>query len=254
VSGHESSTGDEGLTEDTVAEDAVKEEGVTADPVVEARDLRRTYHRGDHEVHALRGVSLTIAPGAYVAVLGPSGSGKSTLLNLLGGIDLPDDGTVRLLGRDTQALRDRDLTRLRLLRVGFVFQRFHLLPALTALENVELPMAEAGVDRAERRARARELLGYVGLEARIDHRPGQLSGGEMQRVAIARALANRPAIILADEPTGELDRETGAAIAALFQRVNADGTALAVVTHDPALADPAGTTYRLEDGRLEAAP
>jgi putative ABC transport system ATP-binding protein len=218
--------------------------------VAEARDLYRTYLRGSSEVPAVRGVSLTIHAADYLAVLGPSGSGKSTLLNLLGGIDIPDAGSVGLLGHDTRALSDRRLTRLRLEKVGFVFQRFHLLPALTALENVELPMAEAGAARDGRRERAAELLEYVGLGHRVDHRPGELSGGEMQRVAIARALANRPAIVLADEPTGELDRKTGGEIADLFKRLNADGTTLVVVTHDLALADAATRIRRMQDGEL----
>ena len=218
--------------------------------IVETRDLQRTYSRGATEVHAVRSVDLEVARGEYLAVLGLSGSGKSTLLNLLSGIDLPTAGTVRLLGHDTAKLSDRDLTRLRLERVGFVFQRFHLLPALTAVENVELPMAEAGRAREARQHRSAELLDYVGLAHRIDHRPGQLSGGEMQRVAIARAQANEPAIVFADEPTGELDRETGGEIADLFLRLNRDGTTLVVVTHDPALAERASSVRQMRDGRL----
>jgi putative ABC transport system ATP-binding protein len=170
--------------------------------VLEARDLRKDYPMNGETVHALRGVSLRIAAGEYVAIVGPSGSGKSTLLQLVGGIDTPSAGSVEVMGTRLERLSDRELTRLRLTRLGFIFQRFHLLPVLTARENVELPMAEAGVSRADRRARARELLAYVGLGHRIDHRATQLSGGEMQRVAIARALANRPALLLADEPTG----------------------------------------------------
>jgi putative ABC transport system ATP-binding protein len=221
--------------------------------VAEARDLVRTYMRGSTEVRAVRDVDLEIHAADYMAVVGPSGSGKSTLLNLLGGIDLPSSGNVSLLGHDTRSLSDRRLTRLRLEKVGFVFQRFHLLPALTATENVELPMAEAGTPGSERRRRAAELLDYVGLGHRVDHRPGQLSGGEMQRVGIARALANRPEIILADEPTGELDQETGGEIADLFRRLNADGTTLVVVTHDPALADAASVVRHMRDGTLEPA-
>ena len=219
-------------------------------PIVEARAVRRTYVRGSTEVHAVRGVTLKVAAGEYLAVLGLSGSGKSTLLNLLGGIDLPTSGSVRLIGNETREMRDRDLTRLRLEKVGFVFQRFHLLPALTAAENVELPMAEAGLAAGRRRRRTAELLEYVGLGHRIDHRPGELSGGEMQRVAIARALANAPAIILADEPTGELDRETGAEIADLFARLNRDGTTLVIVTHDPTLARAASVVRHMRDGQL----
>lgn len=218
--------------------------------VVEARDLERTYRRDSVSVPAVRGVSLSVREGDYIAVLGLSGSGKSTLLNLLGGIDLPTAGSVHLLGQDTSRLSDHDLTRTRLEHVGFVFQRFHLLPALSAQENVELPMAELGAGRRERTARARELLEYVGLAQRIEHRPGELSGGEMQRVAIARALANRPALVLADEPTGELDVHTGGEIAQLFRKLNADGTTLVVVTHDPALAQPPAAVWEMRDGTI----
>ena len=201
-------------------------------------------------VHALRGVSLEVRSGEYVAVVGPSGSGKSTLLQLIGGIDTPSRGTIEILGTSLTSLSDRRLTRLRLTRLGFVFQRFHLLPVLTARENVELPMAEAGVTARERRARALELLRYVGLEHRASHRATQLSGGEMQRVAIARALANRPALLLADEPTGELDATTGEEILALFSRLNQDGTTLVVVTHDERLAAQAGRVVHMVDGRV----
>jgi len=221
-----------------------------SDIVAEARELRRSYIRGSTRVNAVRGIDLEVRAADYVAIVGPSGSGKSTLLNLLGGIDLPTSGSVRLLGCDTRQLSDRRLTRLRLERIGFVFQRFHLLPALTAAENVELPMAEAGVPQATRRSRARELLDYVGLAHRLDHRPGQLSGGEMQRVGIARAMANRPELILADEPTGELDRETGAEIGELFKRLNQDGTTLIIVTHDTGLAGSASTVSYMRDGVL----
>jgi putative ABC transport system ATP-binding protein len=220
--------------------------------VLVARDLRKDYPIGGETVHALRGVSLAIEPGEYVAIVGPSGSGKSTLLQLIGGIDTPSGGTVEILGTRLDTLSDRELTRLRLLRLGFVFQRFHLLPVLTARENVELPMAEAGVRGPERRARARDLLAYVGLGARGEHRATQLSGGEMQRVAIARALANRPAVLLADEPTGELDAATGHDILELFARLNRDGTTLVVVTHDERLADEATRTLHMLDGRMES--
>jgi putative ABC transport system ATP-binding protein len=202
-------------------------------------------------VHALRGASLAIERGEYVAIAGPSGCGKSTLLHMLGGIDSPSAGWVELEGVRLGSLRDRDLTRLRLERIGFVFQRFHLLPVLTARENVELPMAEAGLARPERRARALELLEYVGLATRANHRATQLSGGEMQRVAIARALANRPVLILADEPTGELDAATGHAILQLFRQLNRDGTTLVVVTHDEQLAAEAGRVVRMLDGRID---
>ena len=199
---------------------------------------------------ATKDVSLSVAPGEYVAIVGPSGCGKSTLLQLLGGIDAPTGGTVSVLGTELGQLSDRELTHLRLTRLGFVFQRFHLLPVLTALENIELPMAEAGVARAERRERARALLDYVGLADRAAHRATQLSGGEMQRVAVARALANRPAIILADEPTGELDAATGRELLALFRRLNADGATLVVVTHDERLAAEAGRVVPMLDGMI----
>jgi len=218
--------------------------------VVEARDLRKDYPMNGESVHALRGVSLRIEAGEYVAIAGPSGSGKSTLLQLLGGIDAPSSGSVELMGIRLDRLADRELTRLRLTRLGFVFQRFHLLPVLTARENVELPMAEAGVARPERRARAEGLLEYVGLGHRGGHRATQLSGGEMQRVAIARALANRPVLLLADEPTGELDAATGHEILELFRRLNADGTTLVVVTHDDRLASEASRVVHMLDGRI----
>lgn len=201
-------------------------------------------------VHAVRGVTLEVERGDYLAIVGPSGSGKSSLLNLLGAIDRPDDGQLAIAGRRIEKMRDRELTEFRLRNIGFVFQRFYLLSVLTARENVELPMAEAGVPRAERRARASELLRYVGLERRERHRPTQLSGGEQQRVAIARALANRPALLLADEPTGELDARTGDEVIALFERLNADGTTLVVVTHDEGLASAARRVIHMRDGAI----
>jgi putative ABC transport system ATP-binding protein len=220
--------------------------------VLTGRGLEKTYQLESQTVHALRGVDVDVAAGDYVAIVGPSGCGKSTLLQLLGGIDTPSAGRIELLGTRLDTLDDRALTRLRLTKLGFVFQRFHLLPVLNATENVELPMAEAGVAPAERRRRALELLEYVGLGARARHRATQLSGGEMQRVAIARALANRPAVILADEPTGELDAATGREILNLFRRLNGEGTTLVVVTHDDRLAGEAGRVIRMLDGRIEA--
>jgi len=218
--------------------------------VLVARDVVKEFPLNERRVTALRGVSLTVRAGEYCAIVGPSGCGKSTLLTLLGGLDLPTSGSVALLGTATTGLDDRTLTRLRLERIGFVFQRFHLLPVLTARENVELPMAEMGVGKSERRARADELLAYVGLAERTTHRVTQLSGGEMQRVAIARALANKPALILADEPTGELDAATGGEILALFRRLHADGTTLVVVTHDDRLAAEAQRVIRMHDGQV----
>ena len=220
-------------------------------PLVLLDDVERDYTMAGEAVHAVRGVSLAIAAGEYVAVVGPSGCGKSTLLNLVGAVDRPTRGRVVIDGRDVGRLPDREATRFRLLNVGFVFQRFYLLPTLTALENVELPMAEAGVARAARRERAHELLSYVGLAARERHRPSQLSGGEQQRVAIARALANRPSLLLADEPTGELDARTGAEVIALFERLNGEGMTIVVVTHDQELASAARRVVRMRDGRIE---
>jgi putative ABC transport system ATP-binding protein len=221
-----------------------------SDSLLIARDLHKDYPMNGAAVHALRGASLEVHAGEYVAIAGPSGSGKSTLLQLIAGIDVPSSGSVELLGTRLETLSDRELTRLRLTRLGFVFQRFHLLPVLTALENVELPMAEAGWDRGKRRERALELLAYVGLRHRAEHRATQLSGGEMQRVAIARALANQPVLLLADEPTGELDAETGTEILSLFRRLNMDGTTLVVVTHDEQLAAEASRVIHMLDGRI----
>jgi putative ABC transport system ATP-binding protein len=202
-------------------------------------------------VTAVADVTLRIASGDHIAIRGPSGCGKSTLLHMLGCVETPSSGTLLINGHDVTKLSDRDRSRLRLRSIGFVFQRFFLLPMLTAAENVELPQSEANMSKAERRARTRELLEYVGLGARADHRPSELSGGEMQRVAIARALANRPGLLLADEPTGELDRATGEQIAALLDRVNADGTALVIVTHDPALAERSTRILSMRDGRID---
>jgi putative ABC transport system ATP-binding protein len=221
-------------------------------PLLAARDLAKDYPMNGETVHALRGVSLSISEGEFVAVVGPSGSGKSTLLQVIGGIDLPTTGTVEIMGTSLHSLSDRDLTRLRLTRLGFIFQRFHLLPVLTARENVELPMAEAGLPRKQRQERAAELLDYVGLAHRAHHRATQLSGGEMQRVAIARALANRPALLLADEPTGELDAATGQEILTLFGRLHRDGTTLVIVTHDERLAGQADRVIHMLDGRIHA--
>lgn len=224
--------------------------GADVVPVLRARDVERAYALAGVPVQALRGVSIEVHAGEYVAIVGPSGCGKSSLLNLLGAIDRPTRGTVELRGQDVSHMSERAATDVRLRHIGFVFQRFYLMPMLTAQENVELPMAEAGEPKAARRARARELLAYVGLEGRSGHRPSQLSGGEQQRVAIARALANRPALLLADEPTGELDAKTGHEVIELFRRLNADGTTLVVVTHDEALARAARRVVHMVDGRV----
>ena len=220
--------------------------------ILSAAHVSRVFAMPAGPVAAVRDVSLAIAAGDHVAVRGPSGCGKSTLLHMLGCVDTPSSGTLLFEGRDVATLSDRERSLLRLRSIGFVFQRFFLLPMLSAAENVELPMSEAGVAAAARRSRTRELLDYVGLSARADHRPSQLSGGEMQRVAIARALANRPRLLLADEPTGELDQTTGEHIAALLDRVNADGTAMVIVTHDHALASRAQRVLTMRDGRVES--
>ncbi len=215
---------------------------------IEARGIVKEYPYAGDAVHALRGVDLLVEAGEWISVVGPSGCGKSSLLNVLAGIDPPTSGEVRLLGRDVRALDEGARSALRLREVGFVFQRFHLLAVLTAAENVELPMAEAGVPKRERRERAREMLDFVGLGHRIGHRPPHLSGGEQQRVAIARALANRPRVVFADEPTGELDRRTGEEVLGLFGRLNAEGTSLVVVTHDAGVADRASRVVEMADG------
>ena len=219
--------------------------------IIEAANVSRIFPMPAGNVTAVADVSLRIAPGDHLAIRGPSGCGKSTLLHMLGCVETPTSGTLLFNGDDVTKLSDRRRSLLRLRSIGFVFQRFFLLPMLTAAENVELPQSEADVPKAERRKRTLELLDYVGLAARADHRPAELSGGEMQRVAIARALSNRPGLLLADEPTGELDRATGEQIAALLDRVNADGTALVIVTHDPALAERSTRVLTMRDGRIE---
>jgi putative ABC transport system ATP-binding protein len=218
--------------------------------LVQARDLSRDYRMGGGAVHALRDVSFDVDNGEWLAIVGPSGCGKSTLLNLLGVVDAPDAGSLTIAGERVDRLNDAAATAFRLRRIGFVFQRFYLMPALSAAENVELPMAEAKLSRDLRRARVNELLGYVGLADRAAHRPSQLSGGEQQRVAIARALANRPALLLADEPTGELDAATGRDMIDLFRQLNRDGTTIVVVTHDAQMADAASRRIHMRDGAI----
>jgi putative ABC transport system ATP-binding protein len=220
--------------------------------IVQAAQISRIFPMAAGPVTAVADVTLQIAAGDHLAIRGPSGCGKSTLLHMLGCVETPTSGTLLFRGDDVTKLSDRQRSLLRLRQIGFVFQRFFLLPMLTAAENIELPQSESGAPKAEQRKRTRELLEYVGLAARADHRPSELSGGEMQRVAIARALANRPGLLLADEPTGELDRTTGEQIAALLDRVNADGTALVIVTHDPALAERCTRVLTMRDGRIES--
>jgi len=223
-----------------------------ASSVVEARGVSRVFPMSAGPVTALRDVTLHVAAGEYVAIAGPSGCGKSTLLHLVGCVDTPSSGSILFESRNVAALSEGERSRIRLTRIGFVFQRFFLLPMLTAAENIELPQAEAGVAPAARRARTRALLEYVELVDRADHLPSQLSGGEMQRIAIARALANNPVLLVADEPTGELDDTTGEHIADLFDRVHADGTAILVVTHNPTLAIRASRRLAMKSGSLVA--
>jgi len=218
------------------------------DYVIETRDLVKVYGDGA-QVRALDGIDLGIAPGEFVTVMGPSGSGKSTLLNMLGALDRPSEGTVLVGGEDLQQVRDLDTFRAR--QVGFIFQLHNLIPTLTARENVEVPMMGQPIGRGKRRKRARELLELVGLGHRLDHLPNQLSGGQRQRVAVARALANKPAIVLADEPTGDLDSESGADVIDLMKHLNEDlGTTFIVVTHDPAVSRETERVVIMRDGRI----
>ena len=222
-----------------------------AKPAIRAIDLTRTFEIGETTVAALRGVNLELLEGQFVALVGPSGSGKSTFLNLVGGLDRPTSGELWVDGVELSASKEKALTEHRRTRVGFVFQGFNLLPRSTALENVAIPLMFVGVPEQERLDRARGLLRQVGLEDRMDHRPTQLSGGEQQRVAIARALVGRPAIVLADEPTGNLDSRTGDEIMALLRRLNRDqGVTLLLVTHDQEAAAFADRIVHLRDGRL----
>jgi putative ABC transport system ATP-binding protein len=218
--------------------------------MIALRDLWRTYHVGDSDVHALRDVNLEIAKGDYLAVMGPSGSGKSTLLNILGCLDRPTSGSYAFNGRDVGEISDADRTKLRQTEIGFIFQFFHLLPRLTAQGNVELPMLFAGVSRAERRRRALDALEAVGLTDRIHHRPDQLSGGQRQRVAIARAVVMKPGLLLADEPTGNLDRAAAAEVMDLLGAMNADGQTVVLVTHDPEVGARARNAVRMDDGEI----
>ena len=220
-------------------------------PQVELEGIERVFHLGDSEVHALRHLKLSIRAGEYVAVMGPSGSGKSTLLNLLGLLDRPNTGVYRLEGRDVTTLTSDEQARVRSERIGFVFQSFHLVPRLTAAENIALPMVLAGLPAGQRSARVQQALKDYGLENRADHRPDQLSGGQRQRVAIARATIMQPAMILADEPTGNLDRSTGEEVIRLLEALNQRGVTLVVVTHDSALGARAKRQLLMEDGAVQ---
>jgi putative ABC transport system ATP-binding protein len=219
--------------------------------LIETRDLWKTYVMGEEQIHALRGVSIQIERGEYVAIMGPSGSGKSTLMNLIGCLDTPSKGDYLLNGKMVSEMNDNELARIRNQEIGFVFQTFNLLPRATALQNVELPLVYAGVAAKDRQVRAKEALEKVELTARMSHRPNELSGGQRQRVAIARALVNKPSILLADEPTGNLDTKTGTEIMALFARLHEAGNTIVLVTHEADVAAFAHRTISVRDGQVE---
>ncbi|HZB24645.1 MAG TPA: ABC transporter ATP-binding protein [Vicinamibacterales bacterium] len=219
--------------------------------LIETRDLWKTYVMGEEEIHALRGVSVEIERGEYVAIMGPSGSGKSTLMNLIGCLDTPSKGSYLLNGKEVAAMNDDELARIRNEEIGFVFQTFNLLPRATALHNVELPLIYAGMPAKDRQERAKQALEKVELTQRAAHRPNELSGGQRQRVAIARALVNNPSILLADEPTGNLDSKTGFEIMALFERLHGGGNTIILVTHEADIAAHAHRVISIRDGQVE---
>ena len=219
--------------------------------LIETRDLWKTYRMGSEEIHALQGVSIEIERSEYVAIMGPSGSGKSTLMNLIGCLDTPSRGSYLLNGQQVREMEDDELARIRNEEIGFVFQTFNLLPRATALHNVELPLVYAGVPGPARRARALEALERVELSDRVTHKPNELSGGQRQRVAVARALVNNPSILLADEPTGNLDSKTGLEIMTLFERLHATGNTIILITHEADVAAYAHRVIHLRDGRVE---
>ena len=221
-------------------------------PLIVTRDLWKTYQMGSEEIHALQGVSMEIERGDYVAIMGPSGSGKSTLMNLIGCLDTPSKGSYFLNSKSVGQMNDDELARIRNEEIGFVFQTFNLLPRATALHNVELPLIYAGMPSDERQRRALEALALVELTDRVSHRPNELSGGQRQRVAIARALVNNPSILLADEPTGNLDSKTGLEIMALFSRLYAAGNIIVRITHEAGVAANARRVIQLRDGRIES--
>jgi putative ABC transport system ATP-binding protein len=219
-------------------------------PVIDLQDVSKTYHVGEISVHALRGVSATVQRGEYVAIMGASGSGKSTLMHILGCLDIPTAGVYRLNGADVRTADEDDLADLRNREIGFVFQSFNLIPRTRALANVELPLAYAGLGRADRRRRALSALHEVGLRDRDDHMPSELSGGQQQRVAVARALVTNPAMILADEPTGNLDTTSTREVMAIFERLSAEGRTIILITHEPDVAAHADRVIHLSDGRI----
>ena len=235
------------VQQDAVQQDAVDAGGV---PVIDLQDARKTYRSGEIEFEALRGVDLTVTEGEYVAIMGPSGSGKSTLMNILGCLDVLTSGAYRLGGDDVEHLSEVQLAQVRNRRIGFVFQQFHLLPSLSAWRNVELPMVYGGIDRGIRRDRAAQALARVGLADRLDNRPGELSGGQQQRVAVARALAGEPTMILADEPTGNLDSASTEDVLTLFDELHEAGRTIVLITHEPEVAHRARRIVSVHDGRI----
>ncbi len=218
--------------------------------LIETRQLWKTYEMGSEKIHALRGVSIEIERGEYVAIMGPSGSGKSTLMNLIGCLDTPSEGSYLLNGKNVSGMNDDELARIRNEEIGFVFQTFNLLPRATAFQNVELPMIYAGMTLADRRERAQDMLRMVELGDRMTHRPNELSGGQRQRVAVARALVNSPSILLADEPTGNLDSKTGVEIIALFKRLHEQGNTILLITHEADVAANARRVIQIRDGEV----
>jgi len=221
-------------------------------PVIEVIDVKKSYTLGDMEVPILHDINLTVREGEFLAIMGPSGSGKSTLMNLIGFLDRPTEGKIIIKGLDINTLSDKEVARLRGLEIGFIFQTFNLIPRLTALENVELPTYANTREGVDTRKRAKDLLKMVGLEDRMHHKPGELSGGQSQRVAIARALVNDPAILLADEPTGNLDSKTGCEILSMFTRLNEDGRTIVMITHDPEIAKYADRVVLVKDGIVKS--
>jgi len=237
-------------TASVAAESAARSPGDAG--VIVTRQLRRTYQMGDAQIHALDGVDLVIGRGEYVAIMGPSGSGKSTLMNMIGCLDKPDDGEYWLNGNQVSGLSDSELAHIRNREIGFVFQTFNLLQRATALHNVEVPLIYAGISRKERQTRARRALEQVSLDTRMDHKPSELSGGQRQRVAVARALVTEPSILLADEPTGNLDSQTAHEIMDLFEQLHRAGNTIVLVTHDRKIGEHAERVVRMLDGRVES--